>query len=247
MKNNPWLENPDKAPLEKIQDQPELFYRNIQRTNLSCHQVRGGTALGGWATHSMSNETPQLTVKRIEFWIALMALVGTLTASIFGLTEQHKQNQTLTNIEEMTRQAIMRPCEGKWKYTIRYSRFHSNTNDTFVGYGGAVMTWQPDHDKYDVIVWTSVTRDGFPNDELVTAVAEGGLQADKIGRPPDNAAMPLTYLARTGKPPYEQSSAAQTDYTNLKFKWAGDGSQIETITAKFHTSRSDGMVTFQRE
>jgi hypothetical protein len=137
------------------------------------------------------------------------------------------------------------PGEGEWRFSIDFSRLHDETTTNYVGVGRATMIWKPLDRSYDVLSWVTVAEQGKGDAPLLTSVTRGTLEGDSSGRPTATS-MQLDYLAQTGRAPYDKPPFGKLVYTDLQFEWSADGKRVERIVGKYHSSRTDAIVTFLR-
>lgn len=169
------------------------------------------------------------SVKRIEFWVAIITLLTTIIGGAFA---------TIGQFKPVKENVIQKPFEGIWNFSIDYDHFHGRAGK-WSARGEALITWRSSEQRYKIYFGADVFETGASAPEL-TGFSEGFIAADRDGWP----AKPFTienirYIARMHRDG-KQPSALTYEYRGCTYDAVGG--RGDTISGKFETKDAGGAV-----
>lgn len=185
------------------------------------------------------NKQPVALVSKIVNWLFILCLVAMILGFAGFAIPLLAPSPGPSSVHEAL------PCEGEWDLSIDFSRLADETTTKYVGVGRASMTWVPSSQAYDVLVWVTVAEPGKGDAPLLTSVTRGTLEADSNGKPTATS-MQFDYLAQTGRAPYDKPPFGRLVYTDLQFESSTDGKRVKKLVGKYHSNRTDAVITFSR-
>jgi len=155
--------------------------------------------------------------KTNEHWLIrwsnpIIAITGilTLTAAIASFTASRQNKErlgqlatTITDTDQL-RDALRKPLEGVWDYSMRYDRFHE-ADVVFEAFGKAIFIWRPSLSKYQIFIGASLIEESSNNGQIVTWLLETDLNANQAGWPEEPFTLVCDYRGRTSSNPDWQS------------------------------------------
>ena len=190
-------------------------------------------------------------VKRYELMIALVSLIGALTATTTSLIIQFRQGQRLAELQvtirdtNELREALRKPLEGVWEYKLEFPKYFGQETP-YISTGKAIIVWRHASSDYEVYIGYGVKQQ-WGAEEVVTGFLSGTLRANPDGWPDEPFALPMRYTHRTGKTGFERVVREAFSFTNGSIQRDASKKQVVQITMTYDDNVSTaGKVTMWR-
>lgn len=185
-----------------------------------------------------------------------MAITGilTLAAALASFYASQQSNERLGQLSavitdtDQLRDALRKPLEGVWDYSMRYDRFHE-ADGNFEAFGKAVFIWRPSLSKYQIFIGASLIDENADTGQIVTWLLETDLAANRNGWPEEPFTLVCDYRGRTASnPDWQSPQQAVARFTNITItKTNPDAGDATELKGEFHAPLTDGLLTLQRD
>lgn len=156
-----------------------------------------------------------------------------------------KKRQLVIKDDIVLYNALKRPLEGKWSYSVEWSKFQNDTTIKIFSDGEAFFLWNSGNENfgYDICIGYETKKNESNATPIVVAFLSGKWESDKKGLPLKNEFY-LQYKKRLGKTGYTKIGTNGVTFHNVKYEKQEE--RTFKITAEYIFEKSEGKVVFRK-
>lgn len=163
-----------------------------------------------------------VSLKRLEFWTAAIALLAAIVAGT---------NEIISQINIVKAAVLPKPLEGIWDYSMTYDYFHGEQG-LWSANGKGIIMWRQDNIRYEIYLGAHVTP-ANETSPVLAGFTRGFIEADDAGWPTPPFKMEnIRYISRLHKND-KQQVVPVFYYENCKYNRTND--RPDTITCYFES------------
>ena len=156
-----------------------------------------------------------------------------------------KKGQLVIKDDIVLYNALKRPLEGKWSYSVKWSKYKNDTTKKVFSDGEAFFLWNSNNENfgYEICIGYEISKNESNAMPFVVAFLTGKWETDKMGLPLKKE-FHLKYKKRIGMPGHTEIGTNEVTFHNARYEYQDN--RVFEITAEYKFDVSEGKVTFRK-